>query len=51
MRIMEASMKTKNPKLRIAKGARKRGPFASIEDAIAAIRDGPHDRRGGRRGS
>ena len=33
-------MTTKNPKLRIAKGARKRGPFASIEDAISAVRDG-----------
>ena len=29
---------TKN--IRIAKGARKRTPFASIEDAVAAIRDG-----------
>jgi 3,4-dihydroxy 2-butanone 4-phosphate synthase/GTP cyclohydrolase II len=29
---------TKN--IRIAKGARKRAPFASIEDAVAAIRDG-----------
>src|ERR1043165_697372 len=26
--------------IRIAKGARKRSPFASIEDAVAAIRDG-----------
>jgi 3,4-dihydroxy 2-butanone 4-phosphate synthase/GTP cyclohydrolase II len=33
-------MTTKNSKIRIAKGARKRGPFASIDDAIAAIRDG-----------
>jgi 3,4-dihydroxy 2-butanone 4-phosphate synthase/GTP cyclohydrolase II len=32
-------MPSKNPKLRIAKGAR-RGPFAPIEDAIEAIRDG-----------
>src|SRR5438034_11291206 len=29
---------TKN--IRIAKGARKRTPFSSIEDAVAAIRDG-----------
>ena len=29
---------TKN--IRIAKGARKRSPFASIDDAVAAIRDG-----------
>jgi 3,4-dihydroxy 2-butanone 4-phosphate synthase/GTP cyclohydrolase II len=33
-------MPTKNPKMRIAKGARKRGPFASIEEAIEAIRAG-----------
>jgi 3,4-dihydroxy 2-butanone 4-phosphate synthase/GTP cyclohydrolase II len=33
-------MTTKNSKIRIAKGARKRGPFASIDDAIVAIRDG-----------
>src|SRR5262245_4969827 len=33
-------MTTKNTKLRIAKGARKRGPFASIDDAIEAIRSG-----------
>ena len=31
---------TTSSKIRIAKGARKRGPFASIEDAIAAIRAG-----------
>ena len=31
---------TKNSKIRIAKGARKRGPFAPIDDAIAAIRAG-----------
>ena len=31
---------TKDSKLRIAKGARKRVPFASIDDAIAEIRDG-----------
>src|SRR3954452_771654 len=30
----------KNPPLRIARGARKRSPFASIDEAIAAIRDG-----------
>src|SRR3954463_4703635 len=30
----------KNPPLRIAKGARKRLPFASIEEAIAAIKAG-----------
>ena len=30
----------KNSKIRIAKGARKRGPFAPIEEAIAAIRAG-----------
>ena len=33
-------MKTKNPKLHIAKGARKHGPFSPIEDAIAAIGEG-----------
>ncbi len=33
-------MPEKNPKIRIAKGARRRGPFASIEEAIDAIRDG-----------
>ena len=33
-------MTTKHSKIRIAKGARKRGPFASIDDAIAAIRAG-----------
>jgi 3,4-dihydroxy 2-butanone 4-phosphate synthase/GTP cyclohydrolase II len=33
-------MTTKSPKLHIAKGARKRGPFAPIDDAIAAIREG-----------
>ena len=26
--------------IRIAKGARRRSPFASIEEAVAAIRDG-----------
>jgi 3,4-dihydroxy 2-butanone 4-phosphate synthase/GTP cyclohydrolase II len=31
---------TKKSTLRIAKGLRKRGPFASIDDAIAEIRDG-----------
>ena len=31
---------TKNTSIRIAKGARKRGPFASIDDAIAEIRAG-----------
>src|SRR5215212_6194404 len=30
----------KNEKIRIAKGARKVGPFATIDEAIAAIRDG-----------
>jgi 3,4-dihydroxy 2-butanone 4-phosphate synthase/GTP cyclohydrolase II len=33
-------MTTKNPKIRIAKGARRRGPFASIEEAVDAIRAG-----------
>jgi 3,4-dihydroxy 2-butanone 4-phosphate synthase/GTP cyclohydrolase II len=33
-------MATKNEKIRIAKGARKSGPFATIDEAIAAIRDG-----------
>ena len=33
-------MKTKNSRIRIAKGARRRGPFASIDDAVAAIRAG-----------
>jgi len=33
-------MTAKPPKMRIAKGARRSGPFASIEDAIDAIRDG-----------
>jgi 3,4-dihydroxy 2-butanone 4-phosphate synthase/GTP cyclohydrolase II len=33
-------MATKNSKIRIAKGARKSSPFASIEEAIIAIRDG-----------
>src|SRR5687768_9464282 len=36
-------MKTKNrknTKIRIAKGARRRGPFASIEEAVDAIRAG-----------
>ena len=33
-------MKTKNPKIRIAKGSRRRGPFASVEDAVEAIRAG-----------
>lgn len=33
-------MDAKNTKIRIAKGARKRGPFAAIEDAIEAIRAG-----------
>jgi 3,4-dihydroxy 2-butanone 4-phosphate synthase/GTP cyclohydrolase II len=41
----------KSSALRIAKGARRRSPFASIEEAIEAIRHGPHDRRRGRRGS
>ena len=31
---------TKSSKIRIAKGARKHGPFASIDDAIAQIRAG-----------
>jgi len=33
-------MTTKHSKIRIAKGARKRTPFASIDDAIAEIRAG-----------
>src|SRR5688500_8161821 len=33
-------MTTKSSKIRIAKGARKRGPFASIDDALAQIRAG-----------
>jgi 3,4-dihydroxy 2-butanone 4-phosphate synthase/GTP cyclohydrolase II len=33
-------MTTKNARIRIAKGARKRTPFAPIDEAIAAIRDG-----------
>jgi 3,4-dihydroxy 2-butanone 4-phosphate synthase/GTP cyclohydrolase II len=33
-------MKTKNTKIRIAKGARRRGPFASVEEAVEAIRAG-----------
>src|SRR5687768_2633805 len=33
-------MTTKTSKIRIAKGARKHGPFASIDDAIAQIRAG-----------
>ena len=33
-------MKTKNPKIRIAKGARRRGPFASVQEAVEAIRAG-----------
>src|SRR5688572_16012690 len=33
-------MTTKNTRIRIAKGARKRTPFAPIDEAIAAIRDG-----------
>src|SRR5688572_9713477 len=33
-------MTSRNSKIRIAKGARKRGPFASIDDAIAEIRAG-----------
>ena len=33
-------MKSKLPKMRIAKGARKRGPFASVDEAIDAIRAG-----------
>ena len=32
--------KSTTSKLRIAKGARKRGPFSSIDEAIDAIRDG-----------
>jgi 3,4-dihydroxy 2-butanone 4-phosphate synthase/GTP cyclohydrolase II len=31
---------TKNTKIRIAKGAQKRGPFATIEEALAAIHAG-----------
>ena len=33
-------MTEKNPKIRIAKGARRSSPFATIEEAIDAIRDG-----------
>src|SRR5687767_1394826 len=33
-------MPFKTSRMRIAKGARKKGPFATIEDAIEAIRDG-----------
>src|SRR3970040_962839 len=33
-------MTTKNPKLRIAKGARRPGPFATIDEAIESIRAG-----------
>jgi 3,4-dihydroxy 2-butanone 4-phosphate synthase / GTP cyclohydrolase II len=33
-------MTTKNPKIHIAKGARRRGPFATIDEAIAAIKAG-----------
>ena len=33
-------MTEKTAKIRIAKGARKRGPFASIEEAVEAIRAG-----------
>jgi 3,4-dihydroxy 2-butanone 4-phosphate synthase/GTP cyclohydrolase II len=33
-------MTSRNSKIRIAKGARKRSPFASIDDAIAGIRAG-----------
>src|SRR5215207_4592906 len=33
-------MPTKNSKIRIAKGARKAGPFATIDQAVLAIRDG-----------
>jgi 3,4-dihydroxy 2-butanone 4-phosphate synthase/GTP cyclohydrolase II len=33
-------MATKSGKIRIAKGARRRGPFASIEEAVDAIRAG-----------
>ena len=33
-------MAAKKPTIRIAKGARKTGPFATIEEALVAIRDG-----------
>src|SRR3954469_5274174 len=33
-------MASKNPKISIAKGARKTGPFATIDEAIVAIREG-----------
>src|SRR3954464_4494867 len=33
-------MSTNTARMRIAKGARKRGPFATIDEAIEAIRDG-----------
>jgi 3,4-dihydroxy 2-butanone 4-phosphate synthase/GTP cyclohydrolase II len=33
-------MTARSPRIRIAKGARRRGPFAPIEEAVAAIRAG-----------
>ena len=33
-------MPTRQPKIRIAKGARKNGPFATIDEAVAAIKAG-----------
>jgi 3,4-dihydroxy 2-butanone 4-phosphate synthase/GTP cyclohydrolase II len=33
-------MNAKNSRIRIAKGARRRGPFASIEEAVDAVRSG-----------
>src|SRR5688572_1419603 len=33
-------MTTKNPRIRIAKGARRRSPFASIDEAVEAVRAG-----------
>ena len=33
-------MKPKQGKIRIAKGARRSGPFASIDEAVEAIRAG-----------
>src|SRR6186713_3399523 len=33
-------LKTSSTQMRIAKGARRKGPFASIDDAVEAIRTG-----------
>src|SRR5882672_9674017 len=37
---LKPARQTMSKNIRIAKGARKRSPFASIEEAVAAIRDG-----------